>query len=247
METLTHVGRETCLREIQGYVEFRRVVDAGADQASRKCKGKSLPGGLNGVGRLLGFVAPRGGRGTAFELHRRDIVAPYSEGDRFENMTMKISSACLVLALASAQAFAITRTLIPVRDNTLFEDLSPASARSNGAGTRIFAGRTNESTNSIRRALIAFDPSGAAIPNGASIVSAELTLEMNMSNAGPEAVSIHRVLANWGEADPSQVVARVEGRPRRLETRPGFILFSAALSGEFQAATFPRQRARLRL
>ena len=106
---------------------------------------------------------------------------------------------CLSTLLVAVDASAITRNLPAVRDNTLFEDAAPAAARSNGAGTRIFAGRTAEGSGSIRRALIAFDPQGSAIPSGAVITSAELTLEMVMSNAGAHDVSLHRVMADWGE------------------------------------------------
>lgn len=140
-------------------------------------------------------------------------------------INIKSCSIFILAVMASVEAYAVTRTLTAVRDNTLYEDTAPAAARSNGAGTRIFAGRTGEGTNSIRRALIAFDPSGAAIPSGAVIVSAELTLQMNMSNAGAEDVSIHRVLANWGEGGSVAGAGQGVGAPAQPNDATWFHTF----------------------
>jgi len=112
---------------------------------------------------------------------------------------LRIGFLGLSLVFAGSEVYAVTTALTATRDNTLYEESSAASVSSNGAGTRIFAGRTAQGLNSIRRALIAFDPAGAGIPNGAMIVSAELTLQMNMTNAGGNSVSLHRALADWGE------------------------------------------------
>lgn len=113
--------------------------------------------------------------------------------------TIRVGTSLVALILATSACYGITRTLSAVRDNTLFEDDAAANARSNGAGSRIFAGRTAQGTNSIRRALVAFDLAGAAIPSGATITSAELRLQMNMTNAGGNSVALHRVAAAWGE------------------------------------------------
>lgn len=85
------------------------------------------------------------------------------------------------------------------RDNTLYE--TAAGSLSNGAGQRMFAGRSNQPANSIRRGLIAFDIA-ANIPSGATILGVSLTLNMSQQPGfagGPEAISPHRVLADWGE------------------------------------------------
>ena len=137
----------------------------------------------------------------------------------------KSCSIFLVAVLASVEVYAGTTTLTAVRDNTLYEVTAPAAALSNGAGTRIFAGRTGQGTNSIRRALVAFDPSGAAIPSGALIVSAELTLQMNMSIAGAEDVSIHRVLANWGEGASVAGMGQGGGAPAQTNDATWFHTF----------------------
>ena len=82
------------------------------------------------------------------------------------------------------------------KDNTLYE--STSGATSNGAGIHFFVGKTNG--GSIRRGLVAFDLS--EIPQGATISSVTLTLNMSKTNiaAPTTSISLHRVLADWGEA-----------------------------------------------
>jgi hypothetical protein len=97
-------------------------------------------------------------------------------------------------------AHADVAILVAARDNTLIE--SPSGESSNGAGPAIFAGRTAQPLNSIRRALLAFDLSGA-IPAGAVIESVMLELELTVSNDAPAILSLHRVLRAWGEGTSS--------------------------------------------
>ncbi|MCI0439170.1 MAG: DNRLRE domain-containing protein [Chloroflexi bacterium] len=87
-----------------------------------------------------------------------------------------------------------TVTLAPIKDNTLHQ--SDDGALSNGAGAHIFAGK-NES-GEARRAVIAFDIAGN-IPPGASIIEVELSLNMSRTTSGAQTVSLHRLLADWGE------------------------------------------------
>jgi hypothetical protein len=89
--------------------------------------------------------------------------------------------------------FTDTVTLAPARDNTLYE--SEIGAVSNGAGDFLFAGVTQN--NDARRAVLAFDLTG--IPPWATVHAATLTLTMSKTIAGPSAVSLHRLLADWGE------------------------------------------------
>ena len=100
--------------------------------------------------------------------------------------------AAAALAVASPLS-ADTLTLSAVRDNTMY---SESSNQSNGAGQFIFTGRTG--FGGTRRALIRFDPA-ASIPAGSTITSAELVLEMSLTNAGASDVAVHRALASWGE------------------------------------------------
>lgn len=105
--------------------------------------------------------------------------------------------AALALFMASAGAVvADVAVLPPAKDNTLIE--SSSGSLSNGAGPAFFVGRTNQFTGSIRRGVIAFDVCGA-IPQGATITSAALTLSLSPSNSGSALVSLHRLLEEWGE------------------------------------------------
>jgi hypothetical protein len=97
--------------------------------------------------------------------------------------------------------------LEPSKDNTLFESVS--GSLSNGAGDHLFAGVTS-GARSIRRALVAFDVA-SAVPPGSSINSASLTLRMSRTIAGSETVTLHRVLADWGEGDSDAIGAEGQG------------------------------------
>lgn len=95
-----------------------------------------------------------------------------------------------------SQAHAEMLSLTPSKDNTLFEE---SGSLSNGAGTGLFAGVTDDVHGSvIRRAVLAFDVAGK-IPPGATITSARLTLTMNKTVVGNQRVRLHRLLADWGE------------------------------------------------
>ena len=109
---------------------------------------------------------------------------------------------CLALvALAFAGGARAEGILLEaVRDTTLIE--SATGALANGAGEAVFVGRTGQPVGSRRRALVAFEVAGA-IPAGATITSATLILALSESNAGPVAVNVHRLLADWGEAGSS--------------------------------------------
>ncbi len=90
-----------------------------------------------------------------------------------------------------------TVSLVPTRDNTLFED--PGGALSDGAGSFLYVGRTNSGV--ARRALIYFDL--ACIPPDAVVQSATLTMHLKTSSPGfpssGDTVSVFRVREDWGE------------------------------------------------
>jgi len=90
-----------------------------------------------------------------------------------------------------------TRALAAAKNNTLIE--SADGRLSNGQGPSIFVGRTGQPAGSIRRGLIAFDV--GSIPAGSRIVSAKLTMNLRLSagTGRPARVTVHRVLADWGE------------------------------------------------
>lgn len=100
--------------------------------------------------------------------------------------------AAVVTGLAAPVA-ATTVTLDATRDTTLYAE---SGAVSNGAGQYVFAGENNNLA--ARRALLLFDVA-AAIPAGATIEAVTLSLHLSRTGAGPENVTVHRLLADWGE------------------------------------------------
>ncbi|HEX8652625.1 MAG TPA: DNRLRE domain-containing protein [Pyrinomonadaceae bacterium] len=134
-----------------------------------------------------------------------------------------------LLTVASVEE---TKVLQASRDNTLIE--SPKGELSAGMTPTFFVGRTGQAAGSIRRGLIAFDVA-SAIPAGAKITSVKLTLSMKLGAGGgrPAQVSLHRVLADWGEGKSKSAGGRgapaAEGDatwihtfyPKNLWAKPG--------------------------
>ena len=92
-----------------------------------------------------------------------------------------------------------TATLNPSKDNTIFSELTSNS----DAGGKLTAGRTN--VGNLRRALLGFNAAGA-LPAGAIVTSAQLTLNLNQTTAAADAsMSLYRLTQDWGEgtSDPS--------------------------------------------
>ena len=82
----------------------------------------------------------------------------------------------------------------PARDNTIYQE---NGSNSNGAGF-LFAG--TQGGGSTRRALLRFDVAGA-LPAGAQVEQVELTLHVSRAVfADPLPATLHRALADWGEA-----------------------------------------------
>lgn len=102
--------------------------------------------------------------------------------------------ALLVLA---APARADLLSFQAIQDNTLIE--SADGSVSGGASERIFAGRSNQASNSIRRSVVAFDVA-SSIPVGAVIHSVALELTLISSNTASD-LGLHRMLTDWGEGD----------------------------------------------
>lgn len=108
---------------------------------------------------------------------------------------MKVFSAVVALFCIQSVAFAQQEvTIVATKDNSLYQDVS--GSISNGAGSYLFAGKTN--TGSIRRGLIYFDLSGS-IPKSANITGVTVKLTMSKTAAGATNVSLHKVTASWGE------------------------------------------------
>lgn len=101
----------------------------------------------------------------------------------------------VVAAAIAAGAFSQGLVVInPAQDNTLFE--SATGALSEGAGAGVYCGVTN--TGKKRRALLAFDVAGN-LPAGATVVQAELVLEMTQNAGGPALIDVRRATQSWGE------------------------------------------------
>lgn len=104
-------------------------------------------------------------------------------------------AATLSVSTAHAELVSLSAT----RDATIYESASGESA--NGAGQYLFAGRTNQ--NLARRALLRFDIA-SAIPDGATITTARLVLNIVQANGGVRDVFLHRAAAAWttGASNP---------------------------------------------
>jgi len=112
--------------------------------------------------------------------------------------------------LAAAPLAADTVTLVPTKDNTLYQYVSVDGDRSNGAGSYLFAGSTDDGRT--RRAVLAFDIAGN-VPAGSTITSVTLTLQMTRSTSGVESQSLHKVLADWGEGTSNAGSNEGQGAP----------------------------------
>jgi len=93
-------------------------------------------------------------------------------------------------------------TLSPVKDVTIYNNAVTPGEAANGAGQRLFVGTTN--STAARRALLDFDVL-AALPADATILSAELRLNMDKASSNdPVALSLSRLTNdfNQGPTDP---------------------------------------------
>ena len=109
----------------------------------------------------------------------------------FRTATATLLLLSLIALPAQAQQVAEIQA---AKDNTLYEDAGGNT--SNGSGQQLFAGKTN--TGEIRRALVAFDLTGA-ISDGAVVDSVQRQLTMNKSQGTQQNMHIHRVTSDWGE------------------------------------------------
>jgi hypothetical protein len=85
-------------------------------------------------------------------------------------------------------------TLGALKDNSIYAE---SDTLSNGAGQRIFAGESG--AGSVRRGLIKFDL--ATVPGNAVIDSVVLRLSVVQTHVTSVTVSLHRLLADWGEGN----------------------------------------------
>lgn len=102
-----------------------------------------------------------------------------------------ISLLCSLPSLAAADVVVIS----PLKDSTVYAE---DSTLSNGSGEHIISGDNGSAFP--RRGLVAFDIA-AFVPAGATVDSVELTLTLSHTSvgAGARSISLHRLLADWGE------------------------------------------------
>jgi hypothetical protein len=115
----------------------------------------------------------------------------------------RLLSTLLLTCLTALPAFADMVTIPADRAATLIEDAEGDAA--NGSGPSIFAGRIGPTGGGgIRRALINFDVAAANLPEKALVDRVSLSLHLNKNgNPTPTSISLHRVLADWGEGGSS--------------------------------------------
>ncbi|HET9299619.1 MAG TPA: hypothetical protein VFO11_06710, partial [Candidatus Polarisedimenticolaceae bacterium] len=103
------------------------------------------------------------------------------------------------LLLAGPPASAQTLSVPADRDATLIE--SPDGVLANGAGSVLFAGRTNQSPGGVRRALLHFTlPALPSDGQGRGTVEhAALVLHVLPGNPGPREIRAYAVVADWTE------------------------------------------------
>jgi len=110
------------------------------------------------------------------------------------------AGATLVALAISPLAGADIVSITAARDATLYQ--ADDGSLANGAGQYLFAGRTAQGLT--RRALLWFDIA-SIIPDGATITSARLILNVSQANGGNREMTVHRALTAWtsGASDPS--------------------------------------------
>lgn len=98
--------------------------------------------------------------------------------------------------IVPGQVRATMVTLSPIQDNTLYETAD--GSLSSGAGAYLFAGTTDQASDNLRRAVLAFDIAGS-VPSGSVIQSATLTLKESRTKVGAMTFDLHRLTSDWGE------------------------------------------------
>jgi hypothetical protein len=103
-----------------------------------------------------------------------------------------------------------TISIMPSKDNTLYEYDPAEGDHSNGAGFHLFAGENGQ--GEVRRGVLAFDIAGT-IPPGSRITAVSLSMNMSMTPAGAVIVELHKLLADWGEGTSHAPMGEGDGAP----------------------------------
>jgi hypothetical protein len=117
----------------------------------------------------------------------------------------------IVLRCTAANSVnAATISIMPSKDNTLYQYVPADGDRSNGAGFHFFAGEN--AMGELRRGVLAFDVAGR-IPAGSTITAVSLSMNMSMTPAGARTVELHKLLADWGEGTSHAPSGEGDGAP----------------------------------
>ena len=111
---------------------------------------------------------------------------------------------------AATLTMAATISIMPSKDNTLYEYDPAEGDHSNGAGFHFFAGENG--MGELRRGVLAFDVA-ATIPAGSTITAVSLTMNMSMTPTGARTVELHQLLADWGEGTSHAPMGEGDGAP----------------------------------
>ena len=149
-----------------------------------------------------------------------------------------------LIFIGASLASALTISIIPSKDNTLYEFDPNEGDVSNALGFHFFAGETNQ--GEIRRGVLAFNVAGS-IPPGSTITAVSLSL--NMSRTLLETariVELHKLLADWGEGTSHAPGEEGDGAPATTNDatwRHRFFdtIFWTMLGGDFSATVSASQ------
>lgn len=113
---------------------------------------------------------------------------------KWNGWVLGLAATSLLSGAISGQA----TTILPVRDNTLYD--FPAGLTSNGSGPHLYVGRSgNAGGNSRRRALLRFDLAAALPTTPQRVLAVQLILNVSSSNANPTTIRLHRLFTEFGE------------------------------------------------
>ncbi len=149
-----------------------------------------------------------------------------------------------LIFIGASLASALTISIIPSKDNTLYEYDPAEGDHSNGAGFHFFAGET--AMGELRRGVLAFDIAGS-IPPGSTITAVNLSLNMSRTLLETaRTVELHKLLADWGEGTSHAPGEEGDGAPATTNDatwRHRFFdtIFWATQGGDFSATVSASQ------
>jgi hypothetical protein len=108
-----------------------------------------------------------------------------------KNLCHPFAAITALIAFHVGAASAEMLSLTPLRDTTIFADSNDVAS---SAGVAAFAGTT--AGGLPRRALFVFD--FADVPAGSQVVSASFSISVDRAAGGEQAMTLHRLLADWG-------------------------------------------------